>query len=188
MATNRPQQDPEDARTDLLAALAASRDLGPEMDKALVDSYMEKHNALIRPAAQPVAQPRAQSGEFLSFMCMGLGIVAFIAVLAVSHGSLWWMFWPLIGWAGWRWGWGSGGGSNGGEYRSAREDYRRARWEYRMQRRAARFGVPYTSGYDQPQAVPPPQYPQPRYPQSPASPEQPPSDGGTSQPSRHAMD
>ncbi len=207
MAKNLPQQDPEDARTDLLAAMAASRELGPEMDKAVVDSYMQKHHAVSpQPAAQPATQaPRASSGELISFMGMGLGLVAFITVLVVSHGMLWWMFWPLMCWAGWRWGWGNSGRAHNDEYHSARDEYRQARWEYRMQRRAARFGLPYeahaNNGYDQQTALPPhypqtprPQYPQPQAPAPVASqqpvpaaapdpaPIQPPSGSGTPQP------
>lgn len=186
MAKNIPQQDPEDARTDLLAAMAASRELGPEMDKAIVDSYMEKHKLAIQPATTqpPAPAQRMQSGELISFLCMGIGLVAFITLVIVSHGFLWWMFWPLMGWAGWRWSRGSWGGNhenqgiNQGTYQSARDQYRQARWEYRMQRRATRYGLPYPqNGYQQqpqqpalpPQNVQPqyqqPQYQQPQYPQ-----------------------
>lgn len=188
MATNRPEYDAEDARTDLLAAMAASRELGPEMDKAVVDSYLEKHRAVSpQPAAQHLIQPAAPTGEFLSFMGMGLGIVAYIALLVVSHGMLWWMFWPLMGWAGWRWhNW---SGDNGGASRTARDDYRRARWEYRMQRRAARFGLPYpNSGNNQPPALPPQyptQYQPPAQDQPPAAPA---ADLATPKPPLHSDD
>lgn len=146
MAKNMPQQDPEDVRTDLMAAMAASRELGPEMDKALVDSYMERHHPVSaqQPAAQAVTQPeqRPQSADLIGFAGMGIGIVAFIALLMVSHGALWWMFWPIMCWGGWRW-W--GGGHD--EYRQSRMEYRTQQREMRMQRRAARYGLPYQYRY-----------------------------------------
>ena len=174
MATNRPEYDAEDARTDLLAAMAASRELGPEMDKAVVDSYMEKHHPVSpQPAAQHLTQPAAPSGEMFSSMVMCLGIVAYVALLVVSHGMLWWMFWPLMGWAGWRWhNW---SGDYGGASRTARDQYRQSRWEYRMQRRAARLGLPYPiPSNNEPPALPP-QYPPTAYPPTAYPPQYPPA-------------
>ena len=191
MAKDQPQQDPEDVRTDLMATMAASRELGPEMDKALADSYMEKHHPVSaqQPAQQQVTQPqqRSQSADVMGFAGIAIGIVAFIALLAVSHGALWWMFWPVMGWCAWRWGGWWGG--NHDEYQQARLDYRMQQREMRMQRRAARYGLPYQSRYDQPPALPQPQQSQqpaasPQYPTSPAptpAPSTPPAPAPTQQ-------
>src|SRR5690349_23308885 len=43
MADRTPvPRDPEDERADLMATLAAARELGPEMDKSIADSYLER--------------------------------------------------------------------------------------------------------------------------------------------------
>lgn len=185
MAKNMPQQDPEDVRTDLMAAMAASRELGPEMDKAVVDSYMEKHHPVSaqQPAAQAVtqAEQRPQSADLIGFIGLGVGLVAYIAILIASHGWLWWLFWPIMGWAGWRWGggWGCWGGSRS-EYRQSRMEYRAQQREMRMQRRASRYGLPYRYRYsyeygydDEPPQAQQAQQPQqtaasPQYPSTPA--------------------
>lgn len=142
MAKNmpQPQQDPEDARAELMATLAASRELGPEMDKALVDSYIEKNKALqATPAKQSQAVVERQgldSREMKAFAMGALGLVAYIVLLIVSGGHLWWTFWLLgaFGWCGW--GWGGGWGGPRRDYYDRRED--------RLQRRAARHGYTLT--------------------------------------------
>ncbi len=48
----------EDARTDLLAILAAGRDLGPEMDRALADSFLNHHPAEPSDPPEPPALPQ----------------------------------------------------------------------------------------------------------------------------------
>lgn len=49
MTRTTQRTDPEEARKELLATLQASRELGPQMDDALTDRYMEQLTAL-RPA------------------------------------------------------------------------------------------------------------------------------------------
>jgi hypothetical protein len=49
MTRTTQRTDPEEARKELLATLQASRELGPQMDDALTDRFMEQLNAL-RPA------------------------------------------------------------------------------------------------------------------------------------------
>ncbi len=44
--TTPPKNDPEEARKELLATLQASRELGPEMDDALTDRFMERLTTL----------------------------------------------------------------------------------------------------------------------------------------------
>lgn len=130
--------DPQDLRKDLLAALAAGRELGPEMDAAIVDAHLRRHygDEAEQPKAPAVVERRPLDlAPLLIPMSMVLGLVAFIAVLAFSHGALWFLFWPLMAW-GW-WGW---GGHRG---RSARYD----RITSRRERRWDRDGY-YLSGQD----------------------------------------
>ena len=138
-------QNPQDAHEDLLATIAASRELGPEMDKALAERYLEKHS---KPAVAP--QPKQQQppvaayspNQALAAIGPMLCIAAFITILIGSGGHLWWLFWlPLVfgGWWG-RWWW---GGPHYGGYNS-RDDWRQARRDARYQYRAWRHGYsPY---------------------------------------------
>lgn len=147
MATNNmPQQDPDDQRAELLATLAASRELGPEMDKALVESYMEKTRAL--QTTQPkssqslVERSGLDAHEVMAFVSGAFGLIAYIVLLIVSGGHLWWTFW-LLGAFGW-WGWGG---------------HRGNRHEERLRRRAARHGytlVPADQQGQSPKALPTP--------------------------------
>lgn len=155
-----PQPDPEDLHKDLLATMAASRELGPEMDKALVDSYMERHPELKgQPQQQALTQPKSgNSFDIVGFGGMAVGMVAYITLLVVTHGSMWWMFWPIMGWMGWRW----GNGGRHGEHHAARQQVREAHFQSRMERRMNRYGVPYVrvsqsndAEPEQPAAIPP---------------------------------
>ena len=60
MAGNTPQQpDPQEVHDDLMATLAASRELGPEMDKSLAESYIQRHPELAgQKQAATQEQPR----------------------------------------------------------------------------------------------------------------------------------
>lgn len=159
MARNAPQPDPEDLHQDLLATMAASRELGPEMDKALVDSYMERHPELKGQQKQALTQPETHTRpDIVGLTGMSVGMIGYIVLLIVSHGSLWWMFWPMMAWGGWRW------GSNGhhDERHAARQQMREARFQARMEARMNRYGVPYVrvnppveSAPQQPATLPP---------------------------------
>jgi hypothetical protein len=161
--SNKPvQPDPEEQHKDLLATLAASRELGPEMDRALAESYLQKHPELVGQKQQAVvAQPEQQrsvSPDVVGLAGMGIGVVAYIAVLWTSKGDLWWMFWPLMGWFGWRWGWGRSG---------VRDELRQARYQARVERYRAR-AAGYASYYGN---APQEQMQQPQQPQQQAQPQ-----------------
>jgi hypothetical protein len=123
--------DPEDLRKDLLAALAAGRELGPEMDTAIVEAHLRRHYGpeAIQPA-NPKPKPAAvverapmRRNVMIPPMMLLLGIVAFAAVAIATGGHLLWLLWPLM-FLGWTW---------GGGYR---------RW-YRRQRGGSWSGGPY---------------------------------------------
>jgi len=146
-------QSSQDAHEDLLAALAASRELGPEMDQTLAERFLEKHgkrSAAASRGAQGQSSVVAQRPNF-EFAAIGpvLGIAVYIALLIVSHGFLWWTFWliPMIG-GGWWW----GGGRHMWDAPTQeamqarwqqREAWRQSRREAHDQRRAWRHGYPY---------------------------------------------
>lgn len=160
MASKSPQPNPEDLHTDLLATMAASRELGPEMDKALVDSYMERHPELKgQPKQQALTQPQSgNKADIVGLTGMGVGMIGYVTLLIVTKGELWWMFWPMMGWAGWRW----GNGGRHGEHQEARQQLREAHHQARIERRMNRYGVPYVrvsqpsdTQAEQPAAIPP---------------------------------
>lgn len=95
-----------DARDDLLATLAAGRELGPEMDAALAQSYLNKHP---RPAdVAPPARHTSLSASTYSFW-RGAGVLAacaiFAAALIASGGHAFWLFWLPFVFALWWWRW-----------------------------------------------------------------------------------
>jgi hypothetical protein len=107
MSQSNPQQDPLDAQTDLLAMLAASRELGPEMDQALVESYVQQHHPAQMGESRALAmRRRLGSPNVIKLVCLCVGLIAYIVLVIATHGWLWWMFWPLMGWTGWWWGYG----------------------------------------------------------------------------------
>ncbi len=146
-------QSSQDAHEDLLAALAASRELGPEMDQTLAERYLEKHgkqSAAASRGAQGQAGVVAHRPNF-EFAAIGpvLGVVAYIVLLIVSGGNLWWTFFiiPMIS-GGWLWGeghrrWDAPSQEAMSARWQQREAWRQSRREAHDQRRAWRHGYPY---------------------------------------------
>jgi hypothetical protein len=99
--------DREDMRKDLLAAMAAARELGPEMDSSLADAHLRRH---FGEQAQRAVQPRPRTdlapvitANVLAPLMMVLCVAAFVSLLVFSHGAVWWLFWPLMIFGfGWR--------------------------------------------------------------------------------------
>jgi hypothetical protein len=175
----QPQPDPEDAHTDLLATLAASRELGPEMDKALAESYM---HTVATPAQAPqnqgvVAPPRFDSGDFASAIVMVAGIAAFVTLLIVKGPEAFGLVWIFFLFGGWRWfGW----SRRNSDYRARRMEYRQSRREMRDDWRAMRRGYYQIGDPDRPSAPTPPEASQPQVsappiPPAPPTPPRPPA-------------
>jgi hypothetical protein len=143
---DRPTQstpaDPnaEDEHADLLATLAAARELGPDMDKALAESYMQRRKANA-PARPRNADPRPPVNYgFVGLSVLPVILIAVIIAAGVlsGHGWVWFFLLPLF-WGGWwRRGWRHGRGWYGYDDRDGRYDRRRAYREYRDDRRAER--------------------------------------------------
>jgi hypothetical protein len=111
MSNQIPVQPPEDARTELLAVLAAGRELGPEMDQALAESYLRKHPITAdstpgRPAVQPVAGAPSPAYQLIAGVRFLLAAAIVVVALIASGGHALWLLWlPLVmGWWWWR-GW-----------------------------------------------------------------------------------
>ena len=106
MAQNAQTPNDEEARKELLATIAAGRDLGPEMDQTLADRYIEQQqkakaqSRTVAPAPQyaPVGQPGQpqQVGPFSGgpgiFLPLGGVVVAGIIIAAVVTQR-----WELLG-------------------------------------------------------------------------------------------
>jgi hypothetical protein len=137
----------DEAHDDLLATLAAARELNPDMDKALADQYLarrkeekqrqEQQAPAVVPSEQTPAYPRWRVAPVIPILCAFM--VCAILVAAFAHngqfwhdGQFWWFFWiPLI-FGGWWWRRGYPGSSDSRYQRYLdRERYRQARWEAR---------------------------------------------------------
>lgn len=159
MADRTPvPRDPEDERADLMATLAAARELGPEMDTSIADSYLERRKSEARAGVVPSASANSQSGPsgqgimphqtpgtpsgiaavgMLLFPLIGIAIFAAILFAFGWHAG-WWLFWiPLAMGGWWRRMW----------YPHTRYAYRAERHamrdDYRQARRDARYRYRY---------------------------------------------
>lgn len=146
MSKPAPQPDPQDAQTDLLATLAASRELGPEMDKALVESYMQKH---VSPTPAPQNQQgdlpaRFNSSDLASAIVTVVGIAAVATLVLIKGPLVFPLVWIFLVFGGWRL---FGRSHRNAEYRARREEYRQARRQMRDEWRArAARGYYYRRG------------------------------------------
>ena len=112
MINQTPTPYREDAQADLMATLAASRELGPEMDRALIESYLEKHPTAIVAAPPPPTRVTRSAPLAVRPLLRGFGLLAgvvmLVAVLIASGGHAFWLLWLPIVMAGWWWrGWSS---------------------------------------------------------------------------------
>ena len=147
---DKPQMSDEE-RAELRAMIAAGRDLSPEMDESLVDSYAERRAAEKRAKAKVQGNgndngngnavvPQQQSGGVMAgtnpaVAIAGMAMVAaiFVTIMIVSGGAYWWMIFPLIGICGGWW----------GNHDRRRLDGRRAqRYQMRADYYRTRMGYP----------------------------------------------
>jgi hypothetical protein len=162
MADRTPvPRDPEDERADLLATLAAARELGPDMDKSIADSYLERRKSETRAGVAPSAtsansqgnqpgqgiMPQQTPGTHTGIAAAGMllfpliGIAIFAVILFHFGWSAWWLFWIPMAMGGW---W------RGMWYPQHRYAYRAERQamrdDYRQARRDARYRYRYDYG------------------------------------------
>jgi hypothetical protein len=144
-----PSDNPEEAHTDLMALIKAGRDLPPDMDKALAESFMEKHKLASQGGQSPTAQQAVipqQNGQYpqpFGRFTPAFGMIVIVAVVAaIIVSQAWWALWfvfPLMGmFGGWR------------RYGRYHDERHLAREQWRHERYMARMG--YTP--QQPQQLP----------------------------------
>lgn len=170
MASNNGTSHDEEQQNDLIAALASARELGPDMDKAVAASYLEKQKqqAAAKAQAQQAQQQAViaapgQQRRPMYFIGPPIGVLIFIAILIASGGHAWWMFWLIfcfggLGWWGWR-----------GDAHAARMQRRMERYEWRRSRYGYGNGPydPYGNGSAPSQRPPQVQPPASQQPQPP---------------------
>ncbi len=141
---DKPQMSDEE-RAELRAMIAAGRDLSPEMDESLVDSYAERRAAEKRAKAKVQGNsnavvPQQQSGGVMAGTHPAVaitGILAtvaiFVAIMVFTGGHGWWLIFPLFGIFGGWW----------GNHDRRRLDERRAqRYQMRADYYRTRMGYP----------------------------------------------
>lgn len=147
MASESQGMQEDDMRVDLEAMLKASRELGPEMDRALVNSYLDRQRDAIKQSKAPAPRSTAPSGLMptgtaphpLHLVALTLMLAAVVTVVVVTKEA-WMLFMliPLMGmFGGW---WGGGHGPYDGSRRQARDEYRRQRWQARADYYRNRYG------------------------------------------------
>jgi hypothetical protein len=112
MKSTSESPDEEALRAEIQAAIAAGRDLSPDMDHYLADSVIERYRKAQRTQRKAVAPQHGAASAILPFDGSEVGrilpplagLAAFVAIL-VFRPELWWVifFLPMLG--GW-WGWG----------------------------------------------------------------------------------
>ncbi|HEY7341103.1 MAG TPA: hypothetical protein VH591_09500 [Ktedonobacterales bacterium] len=136
----------DDERADLRAMIAAGRDLSPEMDESLVESYAERRaseqraKAKVQGTGNAVA-PQQQSGGAVAGTHPAVaitGIIAtvaiFVAIMVFTGGHGWWLVFPLFGiFGGW---WGNN------DRNRARNERRAQRYQMRANYYRTRMGYP----------------------------------------------
>jgi hypothetical protein len=140
---DKPQMT-DDERADLMAMIAAGRELSPEMDRSLVESYAERRAAEATAKAKvqgnavvPQQQPNgAVSNTHPAVAMFGMAMFAaiFVAILVLSQGHAWWIIFPMFALFGGWWG-------NNDRHR-LRNQYRAERYQMRADYYRARMGMP----------------------------------------------
>jgi hypothetical protein len=163
---DKPQMS-DDERADLMAMIAAGRELSPEMDTSLIDSYAERRaaekqardkvqgNAVVAQQPSPVV---ASNGQHPAVAITGIvaTVAIFIAIMVFTQGHGWWLLFPLFGiFGGW---WGRNDRYRVRDARRAeryqmRADYYRARMGYPRDEEAQR--LPESAGSDSGPLPPP---------------------------------
>ena len=136
----------DEAHDDLMATLAAARDLNPDMDKTLADQYLaRRREEQQRQDQQSPPVVRQQDGSAARPEWSGRPVVPMFALLMlalmvtaalVTHGGVFWgFFWIPLMFGGWWWRRGVPASSSDWRYQRHME-----REQYRRDRLAARYG------------------------------------------------
>jgi hypothetical protein len=98
------RRDSADAQADLLATLAAGRELGPEMDTALVESYLQRHHIAAGARSATHAESR-RSRRMPVGIAFVVGVMVVSVVLLAAIGHVFWLLWLPIAMGWWFFGW-----------------------------------------------------------------------------------
>ena len=134
----------DDERADLKAMIAAGRELDPDMDESLVESYAQRRaseqqaRAKVQGQSKEVVPQQQQQGGPLAGVNPAVaitGIVAmaavFIVIMVASGGHAWWLIFPLFGiFGGWM----------GNDSKRARNERRAQRYQMRADYYRRRIG------------------------------------------------
>lgn len=134
----------DDERADLMAMIAAGRDLSPDMDKSLVESYAERRKSEQQAKAKvqgntsivPQQSGGVVAGQHPAVAIVGMVTLAaiFITIMLVTGGHGWWLIFPLFGIFGGVWG--------NNDRRRIRTQQRAERYQMRADYYRARNGLP----------------------------------------------
>lgn len=139
MSTQLPgSENPADIdalRDEIQAAIAAGREVGPDMDRHLADSVLERYRAertarqmavgLPPPAPTP---PAPRVGPDLARVVISVAALAAVVAILILRPELWWLIFVLPAVAGW-WGW-----DHWGDRRSTRDEARETNRQLRIAR------------------------------------------------------
>lgn len=147
--SNENPTDLEALRTEIQAAIAAGRELSPDMDAHLADSALERYRteqqarakALTKqqPAAPPAPVQRGPSTSIERTVMAVAGLGALVAILVLAP-HLWWVIFFLPGLLGGWWGWRHDRWGQRGPRSGYRQDLRDARRQERITRMRSELG------------------------------------------------
>jgi Spy/CpxP family protein refolding chaperone len=140
----------EEERAELKAMIAAGRELSPEMDESLIESYVERRAAEQRAkmklqgqnhavaVPQPSGHPFAGVHPAVAIAGMVTMAAVFVVIMLATQGQNWWLIFPLFAiFGGWM----------GGSERHRHKMERRAqRYQMRADYYRARMGYPPRDG------------------------------------------
>jgi hypothetical protein len=181
----------DEARDDLMATLAAARDLNPDMDKTLAEQYLSRRreeqqrqdqqsSVVAEQQDRSTARSEWAGRGWVPLFCLLMLAVILVAAAATNIGAFWWFFWIPLMFGGWWWRRGIPAGGSDWRYQRRME-----REQYYRDRLARRYGYypprpdSDRSGVGVPAADPPlpPSRPAPQIPPA-GKPPQTPSSGG----------
>ena len=141
--TNQNPSEMEALRQEIQAAIAAGREVGPDMDQHLADSAIKRYQeekAARDKALQPQPTPASpaalahQGSPSLEVIARAVVTVAAIAayvVIVAWHPDFWWVIFFMPAFLAW-WGWGRWSGHD--QRMASRDDYRNLRRQVKVDR------------------------------------------------------
>lgn len=141
LPANDNPADMEALRNEIRAAIAAGREVGPDMDRHLADSVLERYrteqaarqNAVGAPRPAPTP-PAMRVGPDLARVVLMVAALAAVVAILIFSPSYWWVIFALPAIAGW-WGWG-----RWGDRQNTRDEVRETHRQLRIARMRDEMG------------------------------------------------